>query len=368
VRTPSGKWQLAWLFVIAAAAVGLPQQTDSRAEVSGRVTNSATGKPILRAHVTLSGQQRYGAITGADGKFSIARVPAGEYIVSVDAPGFQPPSSFLDAPIDRLVLRPAEHKDDLNVALIPLGAISGRVVDIDGRPLQGMTMSALSVEGVTIGELSDPDGRYRIGNLPPGKYRVQAMPASSGNLPPEIRTDGTTEVHHAPTYYPSSLTMSSATQLDIAPGTECTGIDVQMIRGSIVAVRGAVSGIPAGERDIYVLARKIEPPQSGGRRIRRFVDQRRVNPDASFVIWRLDPGSYILSAQAYREGWASPPVEVVVGDKDVAGVALRLTPVLDISGKVLPLGGITALSDKCFFKLVCLLLHGELPPLPCNPR
>jgi len=97
-----------------------------------------------------------------------------------------------------------------------------------------------------------------------------------------------------------------------------------------------VSGIPAGERDIYVLARKIEPPQSGGRRIRRFVDQRRVNPDASFVIWRLDPGSYILSAQAYREGWASPPVEVVVGNKDVAGVALRLTPVSDISGKVLP--------------------------------
>jgi hypothetical protein len=336
VRIPSGKWQLPCLFFIAAVAIGLPQQTDSRAEVSGRVTNSATRTPILRAHVTLYGQQRYGALTGIDGKFSIAQLPGGEYIVSVDAPGFQSPPSFWDAPTDRLVLRPAEHKDDLNLTLTPLGAICGRVLDAEGLPLQGMAMSALSVEGVTVGQLSDPDGQYRIGNLPPGKYRVQAAPGSSGHLAPEIRSDGTTEVHYAPTYYPSSLTMESAAPLDVSPGAERTEIDIRLVRAPIVAVRGTVSGIAAGKPDLYILSRKIEPPQSGGNRIRRFVDQRRANPDGAFVIWRLDPGSYILSAQTYAESWASPPVEIVVGDTDVVGVSLRLTPLLDISGKILP--------------------------------
>lgn len=339
MRILNGKGQLAWLFFIAAAAIGLPQQTDSRAGVSGRVTNSATGAPILHAHVTLWGeQQRYGALTGADGKFSIAQLPGGQYSISVDAPGFQSPPIFWDAPTNRLVLRPAEHKDDLNLTLTPFGAISGRVIDAEGLHLQGMAISALSVEGVTEGGPSDPDGQYRISNLPPGKYRVQAAPGSSGNLAPEIRSDGTTEVHYAPTYYPSSLTMESAGPLDVSPGAERTGIDIRLVRAPIVAVQGTVSGIPAGEPNIsLILARKIEPPlAAGGKSFRRmFADQRRVNPDGSFVIWRLDPGSYLLRAQSYREGWASPPVEIVVGGKDIGGVSLRLIALSDISGKIL---------------------------------
>jgi hypothetical protein len=63
--------------------------------------------------------------------------------------------------------------------------------------------------------------------------------------------------------------------------------------------------------------------------------QRNVNQDGSFVQWRLDPGSYILSVQSYPEDWVSPPVEINVADKDIGGVAMRLMHPSDISGRIL---------------------------------
>jgi len=337
MRIPSSKWLVAWLFLSAAVVIALPQKRDSSASISGRVTNSAMGAPILHAHVSLWGdRQRYGALTGVDGRFSITQLPGGQYLVSVDAPGFQSPPSFWDVPTNRLALRPTERKDDFNLTLTPFGAISGRVIDAEGLPRQGMAISALSVEGVTEGGISDPDGQYRISNLPPGKYRVQAAPGSSGNLPPEIRSDGTTEVHYAPTYYPDSLTIESAVRLDVPPGSERTGINIRLVRTPIVALRGTVSGIPPGEPDVHISVRKVEPPLVGGKSLRRmFADQRRVNPDGSFVIWRLDPGTYILTAKSYREGWASVPSETNVAGSDIGGVAMRLIQLSDISGRIL---------------------------------
>jgi hypothetical protein len=43
------------------------------ATVEGRVMNSVTGEPVSRAHVLLEivGQQTFGAVTDADGRFSI---------------------------------------------------------------------------------------------------------------------------------------------------------------------------------------------------------------------------------------------------------------------------------------------------------
>jgi hypothetical protein len=342
----SSRWRVAVLFLIAAAPIALPQETKLDASVSGRVTNSATGVPVVRAHVTLNrGQQRFGALTGVDGRFSISPLPGANYDISVDAPGFQPLPGFWGVSLNRLALRSGEDKNGLDIALTPSGAISGRVLDAEGQPLQGMSLSILSVEGVIYGDpsplpsvggggSSDPDGRYRFSNLPPGRYRVLAAPGFSRNLAPEIRTDGTTEVHYSPTYYPASLTLASAGRIDVQPGAECTGIDIRMVRTPIVAVRGTVSGIPASGSRVWIRVHKVEPPIRSGRDTREMVsDQRPVNENGSFVIWRLDPGSYVLVARSYPEEWVSPPLEITVADKDINGVVLGLVQSSDISGQ-----------------------------------
>jgi len=184
--------------------------------------------------------------------------------------------------------------------------------------------------------MSGPDGQYRLGGLPPGKYRVRAVPPSV-TLPPEIRSDGSEEVRYASTYYPASLTIESAARLEVAPGAERAGTDIRLLRASIVAVRGAVSGIPAGVPGIGIALRKVEPPRApsnfGGGGLPGF--GHRVNPDGSFAIWGLDHGSYILTVQSNGAGWQSPPVEVTVAGEDVGGIALRMVRMPDISGQIL---------------------------------
>ena len=174
---PSSKWRVACLF-LSAAAIGLPQENS--AVIAGRVTNSATGTPVLRAHVSVyswsGSRQKYGALTDAEGKFSIARLAPGQYSISAEAAGFQSPQIAPDARTDSLVLRAAEHRGDVDMTLTPWGAISGRVIDAEGRPAQGVQVSALGLDGMTLAELSGPDGQYRLGSLPPGRYRVRAAP------------------------------------------------------------------------------------------------------------------------------------------------------------------------------------------------
>ena len=339
MRNRSSKWTAACLCLGAVAAAGLAQEANPNPSVAGRVTNSATGKPILHAHVTLyalngGARQVYGALSDADGKFSIARLPPGQYSFSASAAGFQAPIINPQARTDRLILRPGDRKDDLDLTLTPFGAISGRVLDAEGRPVQGVGIAVLGSDGLREGDMSDPDGQYRLGSLPPDKYRLRASPRAL-NLPPEIRSDGTAEVHYVTTYYPASLTAESAATLDVQPGAERTGMDIRLLRNPIVVVRGRVSGAPAGVPYIGLAVNKVEPRRAPDTGRGAWGVGHRVNPDGSFEIWGLDPGRYIFTAQSNGAGWQSPPVEITVADRDIGGVVLGVVSQFDVSGQIL---------------------------------
>src|SRR5450755_2568995 len=194
-----------WL-LLAAAGVGLaqtqpPPADEKPASVEGEVRNSVSGMPVERAHVSLrrynnGGWDKYGALTSADGKFSIMGIPAASYQVTLDRVGYVAP---LEVTRTQVGLKAGEKKDNLNLKLVPVGTISGRVLDADGQPVDGLTVQAeQGGRSQRIG-VTDDRGQFRIGGLSPGKYRVRAVPQSLP-VPPEIRTDGTTEVYYAATY------------------------------------------------------------------------------------------------------------------------------------------------------------------------
>ena len=191
-----------------------PRLTDEKlASVEGVVTQSISGAPLARVQVHLiesanDGGPVYAASTGADGKFSIGNIPKGTYTVTAKRTGYVMSAGRDGRRAFDIVLQPGDKKDDVAVKLTPMGSISGRVTGVDGVPMEGSNVTADDGTGegpqlrTRVQSTTDANGNFRIGGLAPGKYRVRAG-QEFVPFQPEIRTDGTEQIHYSPTYFPN---------------------------------------------------------------------------------------------------------------------------------------------------------------------
>jgi hypothetical protein len=330
------------LLALSAAlfAQSAPPAAEKSSSVAGTVVNAISGEPIPRAHVTLmsfgkEGRHDYGAITTAEGRFSITGIPAGSINAWANRLGFAADQTSAAG----AELKAGDHKDDLTLKLTPTGTIAGTVLDADGEPVEHSSVMAESRYGGGPSSPTDAQGKFRIGGLAPGKYRIKATPNESP-FPPEIRTDGTVESHYSETYYPSALDAAGAARVAVQAGAESGGIEIRLVRTPIVRVSGKVSGAPAGAENIQLMVNRKRDNlrgfgsmsySSGG------WSGARVKKDGTFAIWRLAPGPYRIGAQ-----WNTPngqmaaaaPVDVVVGDVNIDGVELRMMAWAELAGQV----------------------------------
>ena len=102
------KWVKGFILVLAliAAPRAILAQTG---RVSGTVTDSATGQPIISATVLVVASPNLAAITGSDGRYSISGIPAGLVQLSARRIGF--------APVTRSVSVTAGETQMVNFAL-----------------------------------------------------------------------------------------------------------------------------------------------------------------------------------------------------------------------------------------------------------
>lgn len=283
---------LAICLVIFASAGEIAAQEEQNkpggSTVRGTVIYSDTGRPLRNAKVALYynepiATQLHG-ITDWRGRFVIAGIPAGRYLLVVEARGILAPQAVRTSPrpkipqlslsgernlFTELVVNGTDSVDNVKIHAVRGGVITGRVVTDDDQPLPNAEIkllrrengkwlpvkSAWDVYQMHRKDLfTDPNGVYRIAGLPAGDYLVRASESSletDGHpVPDDVYKSGSFMM----AYHPSATTVEEAQAITVVEGSESTGIDIRLPDRTPYSIAGRVFG-PENEPGFYARIR-----------------------------------------------------------------------------------------------------------------
>jgi protocatechuate 3,4-dioxygenase beta subunit len=145
--------------------------------MSGTVALRGAGPPedfTISVYDEQTGFRRNDSFFRTGGAWSLAELPAGTYKVKVGAGGG---SAEVEAKMTA-----GEDTTGLRVELVPKVTVRGTVVDLDGKPVPGLSIS-VSDGGAAYGSgdekklnITDDAGRYEVAQAPTGKVRISAGP------------------------------------------------------------------------------------------------------------------------------------------------------------------------------------------------
>ncbi|HET9216311.1 MAG TPA: carboxypeptidase-like regulatory domain-containing protein [Terriglobia bacterium] len=191
-----------------------------------------------------------------------------------------------------------------------VGSVSGRIRAIDGTPASAVRVAAMALEesGVVTGgastlaslSLTDIEGRYRLDNVPPGRYIIVA-----GFL-------------DSPSYFPGVNTPAEASSITVGPGAAMTDLDFTLARPAGVRVRGHVQNVPASAPPGLLRVQAAAQNRPG------FQLDVAVAADATFEFPKMAPGSYTLRLMPAN----APALRIEIDEKDVDGIALAAMPMV----------------------------------------
>jgi hypothetical protein len=152
-----------------------------------------TGAPVAGAHLEVIGGGGEGrhAIVAVDGTFSIEMLPPGPLRVRVEHPAY---------PVDELDAVASTAGEHVHLRLPLGGGIEGAVVDnASSAPIAGIAITAAGPGNATAEAMTDKDGRWKLGPLKPGHWKIEVKQpgylAQARELDaPAARTPGATSV------------------------------------------------------------------------------------------------------------------------------------------------------------------------------
>jgi protocatechuate 3,4-dioxygenase beta subunit len=259
---------------------------------------------VRRARVTLTGTalpaQRV-VDTDTNGGYRFERLPAGEFRITVQKPGY--------------IRLESDARPAATLTMVRGGAIAGIVADSGGDPIWNVVVTAL--QGPTDGSKprtvaqarTDDLGRYRLHSLAEGDYYVEVA-TDAAYAQAILLRPGEKRPETSRAYYPASVTIEDAKPVHVTLGRDTNTVDLTFtpnapavdpsapapparpdatgtarIAGRVI---DAVSGKPIRNARLLLL------PVDG----QRLTNWQRTNNQGRFEYTSLQARRYTLSAQA----------------------------------------------------------------------
>lgn len=328
-------------------AGAMAQQTGPQFSIGGVVVNSQNGETIKRAQVVLvhfdipgplaPNDTRHVAkpgtpvtistFTDLSGAFRFSAVPAGNYSLSAQKPGFTPTRSEGSRSLTT-GLNLTESVEGVRLELTPFAVITGKVVDEEGQPVRGVNVLALNermVDGIRQSAavrdvVTNDRGMYRLWNLMAGKYYVKAAGKSggtylyAGDMSPRYMADEA----FAPTYFGGGTRLDAAQATNLDAGAEARA-DLNLTMQPAYKIRGSLGNFVPRRTVKFELLSGDEDVSAS---------RVSVNGDTgTFEIQDVLPGSFTLRA---TQNEAAAEVPISVGGGDLNGISVQLSRAVEI--------------------------------------
>jgi hypothetical protein len=283
--------------------------------------------------------QPYDAISDSEGRFSVSGMQPGRYAVIATHPDYSPLDLLLtglatgQAPAS-LTLTAGQHKTDLEIELVPMTALSGKVTDENGDPMADVTVRPMRAQTVLNGRLrmmhagaavqTHADGTFELSVYTGPWYLsfLPKLPASAAAV-----ATGEPEREYITTYFPGVQELPQASGIE-ARGLPVPGLNVRLRKTPVYHVRGKVIGPVTPDS-------RIVPTHEGGSGHPSVVDEgQSVHADGTFDLTGLTPGAWTLVLCQYGQPATLGRRALRISDTDVNDFNIALQPAAAIAGLI----------------------------------
>ncbi len=324
----------------ATTVTGINVSLARAAFISGRVTGADGSTPL--EGITVGGYRwnasaaywefTSGAETDAEGRYRIKGLAADNYrvqffdVMREYQPQVYPVAAGLEAGRD-VVVATGATVSDINASLTRFSGVSGRVTGPNGiTPLEGIEVNAYQWNDrdnrwkwVSSGD-TDATGRYQIGQLPAGRYRIEFVDWFDGAYAVKV--------------YPNAADLDAGQDVVVPVATTVTGINASL--ATAARLSGRVTG-PDGTTPVEGIEVSAFRQQDGGTNWSWMWDAE-TGPDGRYQLAGLPAGTYrvefydpydefLLQVYSGATVFEAGRDIVVAAGATVTGIDATLTPV-----------------------------------------
>src|SRR5215471_632567 len=337
--------------LLLIAAISLLQQIAPErpvtSSIDGVVRHSGTATFVPNVVVSLIPQSGTALTSTTDekGRFAFKNVAAGNFRLQAQRDGYI--RAWKGGGAETLTVVAGQDIHDVELNLIRLGTISGRIVDIAGQPLKGVQVNAVviaynngreapvTIVGTEFRPLTDERGEYRLPGFLSGEYFIKAeTPPSVGALAPQRMFS----------YFPGTLNAKDAVPVILHEGEELTGVNFKLqapdsrllhkISGKVILPADILGSGIVG--NFYLFPKDRQAGADGNGYTILYTNRAEGMSNGNFLLRDVPPGRYdVIASLAQGPQRSFSHVEVLVGDNDVDGVTIPLSRKFAVKGRVI---------------------------------